>query len=453
MLRTHTCGGLSKKEEGKEVALCGWIDSIRLQGKLAFIDLRDRYGITQLFLGKELSEITSKLKKEYVVKAIGKVKRKPSPNKKLKTGDIEVQVKNLEILNEAMPLPISLDEEVESTEETRLKYRYLDLRRESMMNSIVLRHRIIKSARDFLDKEGFIEIETPMLAKSTPEGARDYLVPSRLYPGKFYALPQSPQMFKQILMVAGFDRYFQIARCLRDEDLRADRQPEFTQLDFEMSFVDENDIFDIMGRLMRHIFKTVLKKDLKIPFKKMTYEQAMKKYKSDKPNLSKAKEDFQFLWVTDFPLFRYSEEEKKFVSEHHPFTSPKGEHVKIMQKSPEKVLSRAYDLVLNGSEIMSGSIRINREDMQKETFKALGMSEREAEEKFGFLMNAFRYGAPPHGGGAVGLDRLVAILAGFDSIRDVIAFPKNKDARDLMLDTPSEVDDKQLKDLKIKIKD
>ena len=447
MLRTHTCGELSENEVGKEVTLCGWIDAIRPHGKVSFVDIRDRYGITQIFIGKELNEILLKLKRESVIRATGKVKKKPQPNPKLKTGKIEVEVKELEILNLGeSPLPLNIDEGVESTEETRLRYRYLDLRRPKMRNNIITRYKIIKAMRDFLDKEDFIEIETPILAKSTPEGARDYLVPSRLYKGKFFALPQSPQMFKQLCMVAGFDKYFQIARCLRDEDLRADRQPEFTQLDLEMSFVEEKDILDIIEKIIKYVFKKVLNKELEIPFPRISYETAIKKYKSDKPNLSKSKDDFKFLWVTDFPLFKYSEEEKRIVSEHHPFTGVKESDMKLLEKDPLKATSRSYDLVLNGYEIGSGSIRIHDKNLQKQIFKALKISEKEAEEKFGFLMNALRFG-PPHGGIALGLDRIIAIITGNESIREVIAFPKNKEAKDLMLDAPSEVSKQQLKEI------
>ena len=451
MLRTHTCGQLSKKDKGKEVALCGWVDTIRLQKNFSFIDLRDRYGITQLFLDKKFNQEVINLKKESVIKIRGDVQVKPQPNPKLKTGEIEVKVSSLEVLNEAVsPLPLNLDKEIESLDETRLKYRYLDLRRPQLQNNLLVRHKIFKAIRDYLDSQDFIEVETPLLAKSTPEGARDYLVPSRIHPKKFFALPQSPQIFKQLLMIAGYDKYFQLAKCLRDEDLRADRQPEFTQLDLEMSFVEQEDIFNITEQTLKHVFKKVLDKDIKTPFPRITYKEAIKKYKTDKPDLRKDKKDFAFLWVVDFPLFAYSEEEKRYVSEHHPFTGAKESDIKFIEKNPEKVTSLGYDIVLNGTELGSGSIRINKKDLQIKVLKALGLSEKEINEKFGFLINSFSHGAPPFGGIALGLDRLVAIMTDNESIREVIAFPKNKDAKDLMLDSPSEISKEQLKELGIK---
>ena len=450
MLRTHNCNELREKDIGKRAVLCGWIDSLRIQGKIGFLNLRDRYGLTQVFLNPNLTKEFSNLRKESILKIEGKVQKRPQENKELATGKIEVSADKIEVISEAEPLPMELD--IKSTEETRLKYRFLDLRKKNMQDNLIIRHKIIKAMCDFLDKGDFIEIETPILAKSTPEGARDYLVPSRIYPGKFFALPQSPQMFKQLLMIAGYDKYFQIARCLRDEDLRADRQPEFTQLDIEMSFIDEEDVFSLIERLIHYVFKSVLNKDLKIPFQKIGYKEAMEKYKSDKPNLSKEKDDFKFLWVTDFPLFTFSEKEGRIVSEHHPFTAPKESDINKLEKEPLKVVSRSYDLVLNGYEIASGSIRINNVDLQRKIFKVLKLTDKEIEEKFGFFLNAMRYGTPIHGGIALGLDRIIAIITGNNSIREVIAFPKNKDARDLMLDSPSEIKKEQLDELFLKLK-
>jgi aspartyl-tRNA synthetase len=451
MLRTHTCGELREKDVGKKVRLAGWVDSIRLHGKIGFVNLRDRYGLTQIFFDKSFSDKIKELTRESIILVKGKVKKRPEPNKKIKTGDIEVGAYKLEILNLAEELPIELEEGIESNEETRLKYRYLDLRKKRMQDNLILRHKIIKAMRDFLDKEGFIEIETPILAKSTPEGARDYLVPSRKFKGEFYALPQSPQLFKQLLMIAGFDKYFQIARCMRDEDLRADRQPEFTQLDIEMSFAEEEDIFDLLERLFKYVWKKVLNIDLKIPFDRITYDESMKKYNTDKPDLRKKGEKHKFVWVTDFPLFEWNEEEKRYVSAHHPFTGIREKDINKLEKNPEKVYSRSYDLVLNGWELGSGSVRIHDKELQRKVFKALKISEKEAREKFGFFLDALKF-APPHCGIALGLDRVIAIIAECASIRDVIAFPKNKDARDLMLDAPSKVSEKQLDELGLRLK-
>jgi aspartyl-tRNA synthetase len=451
MLRTHTCGELRKSHAGKKVTLCGWIDALRVQGKLSFILLRDRYGITQVFVSPKLTQEFSTLPKESVIKITGQVKERPANQirKELSTGEIELSAESIEILNKAHPMPLDTSK---TTEETRLKYRYLDLRTERMQKNMILRHKVINSIHDYMNKQDFIEIETPILAKSTPEGARDYLVPSRRFPGKFFALPQSPQTFKQLTMVAGYDKYYQIARCLRDEDLRADRQPEFTQLDVEMSFIEEEDVYTLSEELMKNVFKEVLNLELKTPFPRMTYDEAMKKYESDKPNLSKKKDDFQFLWVTDFPMLEFSEKEDRHVAVHHPFTQPKQSDIDLIEKSPGKVKSRGYDLVLNGFEVAGGSIRNHNLDIQKRIFKALKISDKEADEKFGFLLNALKYGAPPHGGIAFGLDRLIAIMAQEDSIREVIAFPKNKDAKDLMLNSPSEVSKEQLEELKLKKK-
>ncbi|MBU2634054.1 MAG: aspartate--tRNA ligase [Nanoarchaeota archaeon] len=436
MLRTHTCSELSKKHLNKKVILCGWVDSIRSHGKVSFIDLRDRYGITQLFYPKKLD-----IKKETVIQVEGKVKEKPNPNKKLKTGSIEIDVEKLNVLSKSQSLPLEI-ENPDNTEETRLKYRYLDLRTKRMQHNLILRHKIFKAIRDYLDNENFLEIETPVLAKSTPEGARDYVVPSRVYKSKFFALPQSPQLFKQLLMISNFDKYFQIVKCYRDEDLRADRQPEFTQLDIEMSFIEEKDVYDLCEGLLKYVFKKALNKDIKIPFQRLPYEQAIKEYKTDKPDLRK-NEEFKFVWIVDFPMFEYSKEEKRYKSMHHPFTLPKEDDFRNI----DKLKARAYDLVLNGSEIAGGSLRIFDKELQMKVFKALKIDEKEAKDKFGFLLEAMDYGCPPLGGIAFGLDRLMAIICNEVSIRDVIAFPKNKDAKDLMLDSPSNISKEQLKEL------
>jgi len=448
MLRTHTCGELRKSHVGKDITLCGWVDTIREHGKISFIDLRDRYGKTQIILiGKH------DLKNEYVISVTGKVqeRKKGTENKELPTGEVEVFSENLEILNSSEILPFEINKSGVN-EEIRLQYRFLDLRNSDIQKNLYLRHKLIKSFRDFFDKEGFIEIETPLLGKSTPEGARDYVVPSRINPGKFYALPQSPQLYKQLLMVAGYDRYFQIAKCLRDEDLRADRQPEFTQIDAEMSFVNEEDIYSVVEKALKHALKDVLNIDIKIPFQRVPYADSIFKYKTDKPDLRKNKSDndeLAFTWITEFPMFEYNKEEKKIDAAHHPFCMPND--IKNIKKDPLKLKARTYDLVLNGTELLSGSVRIHIPSVQKEVFEVLGLKEKEMQEKFGFLLNAFSYGAPPHAGFAIGFDRLVQILLKAPSIREVIAFPKNKDARDIMLDAPSPLGDKQLKEVHIKL--
>lgn len=459
MLRTHNCGQLNVNNEGQEVILCGWVATRRDHGKLIFIDLRDRSGIAQVvFLPKDCPEAYKKaqdLRSEFVIKVKGKVNKRPvnTINVKLPTGQIEILAQELEILNPSRTPPFEIQDELEITEEMRLKYRYLDLRRRKVLNNFLLRHKVYAVIRSFLNSRDFIDCETPILTKSTPEGARDYLVPSRVNPGQFFALPQSPQLFKQILMVAGIEKYYQIAKCFRDEDLRADRQPEFTQLDMEMSFVREEDIFTIIEELMRGIFLSVKGIELKIPFKRMPYEEARKNYSCDKPDLRKEMgAEFAFVWVTDFPLFKYNNEEKRWESEHHPFTSPRAEDIDLLEKSPEKIMSRSYDLVLNGMEIGSGSIRIHEQKLQQRIFNIIGISPEESLKRFGFLLDAFQYGAPPHGGFAFGLDRLLAVLASESSIREVIAFPKTNQAACLLTDAPSEVDEKQLKELNIAIK-
>ncbi|MFH1778898.1 MAG: aspartate--tRNA ligase [Candidatus Omnitrophota bacterium] len=584
MRRTHTCGELTKKDIGKKVLLCGWVHKRRDHGGLIFIDLRDREGITQIVFNpkksKDLHEAAGALRSEYVIAIEGEVEKRPkgTENPRLKTGEVEVAINKLIVLNPSLTPPFEIEDEGQISEELRFTYRFLDLRRKPSRDRIFIRHKIYQAIRNFLDKEGFIEVETPILTKSTPEGARDYLVPSRLNPGKFYALPQSPQLFKQILMAAGFDKYFQIAKCFRDEDLRADRQPEFTQLDMEMSFVNEEDIFDITERLMKDIFKKTIGVDLKIPFPRLKYHEAMERFGTDKPdtrfemelvdltdilkgsefqafekvvsqtegiikglnlkgkaNLSRSDIDsliqlavqsgakgltylkvsdsgiespiakffkdkrlkmaikkmaakkgdlvlliadkkgtandalsqlrlaiaqkfnlikkyrFDFLWVTEFPLFKYNEEERRWESEHHPFTAPFEEDLPFIEKEPKKVRARAYDLVLNGVEVGSGSIRIHDKSTQSRIFKAIGLSDEEAKNRFGFLLEAFSYGTPPHGGIAPGLDRLIAMMTNATSIREVIAFPKTQKAVCFLTGAPSDVSEQQLKELGFQI--
>ncbi|HTY44548.1 MAG TPA: aspartate--tRNA ligase [Patescibacteria group bacterium] len=459
MLRTHTCGELNASASGKEVTLCGWVANRRDHGKLIFIDLRDRDGLTQVvFIPKESGPAHLKaqdLRSEFVVRITGLVNKRPAGtvNPKIPTGEIEVLAKELEVLNPSLTPPFEIQEDLEITEEMRLKYRYLDLRRRKIFNNFILRHKLYQIVRTFMNAEGFIECETPILTKSTPEGARDYLVPSRVTPGEFFALPQSPQLFKQIFMVSGIERYYQIAKCFRDEDLRADRQPEFTQLDIEMSFVEEEDIFSLTERLMQLIFKGLKGADLAIPFPRITYADAQAKYGSDKPDMRKDLNcEFAFVWVKDFPLFKYNDEEKRWESEHHPFTAPAAEHLEILEKSPDKVRSRSYDLVLNGMEMGSGSIRIHNPQLQQRIFDIIGINSEQAQKRFGFLLEAFQFGAPPHGGVAFGMDRLLAIIAGESSIREVIAFPKTSAAFCPLTSAPSEVDEKQLKELGISVK-
>ncbi len=459
MLRTHTCGELNTKNLEQKVTLCGWVSSRRDHGKLIFIDVRDRYGLTQVvFIPKESGESYVKaqdLRSEFVVKVSGKVNSRPKGtiNQKIPTGEIEILAESLEILNNSLTPPFEITEFIDATEEMRFKYRYLDLRRSAIFENFVLRHKICRVIREFLNQQNFMEFETPILTKSTPEGARDYLVPSRVNQGLFYALPQSPQLFKQILMVSGADRYYQIAKCFRDEDLRADRQPEFTQLDLEMSFVDEEDIFLLMEQLMQKIFRETKGIELKIPFPRMTFAQAQEKYQSDKPDLRRElNTEYAFVWVVDFPLFKYNTEEKRWESEHHPFTAPSETNPEELEKNPAGIKSRSYDLVLNGMEIGSGSIRIHNQQLQEKIFDIIGISKEEARKRFGFLLDAFQYGAPPHGGFAFGLDRISAIIANKESIREVILFPKTSQAACPLTDAPSTVEEKQLKELGITVK-
>lgn len=466
MLRTHTCGELRAKHAGKKASLCGWVETHRIQGKISFILLRDRYGITQVFVNPGLTKEIGVLRRESVLQVKGKVKKRPANQikKEPATGKIEVSADEINIMSVAAPLPLSLDEGVESTEETRLKYRYIDLRRPKMTKNMILRHKAIQFIREYLDKKGFLEIQTPILTKSTPEGARDYLVPSRIHKGKFYALPQSPQQYKQILMIAGMDRYFQIAPCFRDEAARAHRAPgEFYQLDLEMSFVEQEDILklteDLFIKMVKKIFPD--KKITKIPFPRISHEQAIKKYKTDSPDIRKNKKDkneLAFCWILDFPLFTKQTEGdffhgagKEWAPSHHMFTAPKKEHEHLLDKEPGQVKSYQHDLVLNGFEVGGGSVRIHDPDVQKKIFDLIGFT-KEQKKEFSHFIEAFKYGVPPHGGIAPGIDRLLMVMMGEESIREVIAFPKNKDARDLVLDAPSKVFKEQLDELGIKIK-
>ena len=579
MKRTHTCGELRTSHIGEEVILNGWVNTVRLHGQVIFVDLRDRYGKTQFLINADAYkgdfDSAKKLSMEDVLSIKGEVSERQSANPNLKTGDIEVNVTELEILSEAEPLPFVLSDRDSAEEDLRLKYRYLELRMEELQKNILVRHETYQATRQYLSDHNFVEVETPILMKSTPEGARDYLVPSRIHNGKFYALPQSPQIYKQILMISGYDRYFQIVKCFRDEDLRADRQPEFTQIDLEMSFVDEEDIFSNFGGLTRHVFKKVKGIDLPDPFPRMKWEDAWSTYGSDKPDLRfemkiqdlksftdqsefnafksaevvkglvvdggakysrkiideltdlvknykakglawmkgekgalsggiskffsaelqgeicsslgindndilfligddkmialkalgalrldiakreelKDKNDFKPLWVTNFPMFEIDEESNKLTFLHHPFTSPSTQDVKEMESDPGSLKARAYDLTMNGYEIAGGSIRIHQPEVQKKVFSLLGMSDEEAIEKFGFLLEALKYGTPPHGGIAFGFDRLVMLLAGTENIRDVIAFPKTTSASALMENAPSDVSEEQLKELGIQLRE
>ncbi len=580
MYRTHNCGQLNMANIGEEVVLSGWVQKSRDLGGMTFVDLRDRYGLTQLVFNMETnSELCGKARKlgrEFVVRAEGKVAERSNKNSQMATGEIEIMVTELEILNKSQVPPFTIEENTDGGDDLRMKYRYLDLRRTVVRKNLQLRHKMAIEVRKYMSEEGFLEVETPVLIKSTPEGARDFVVPSRMNPGEFYALPQSPQTFKQLLMVAGFDKYFQIVKCFRDEDLRADRQPEFTQIDCEMSFVDRDDLLDAFEGLAKHLFRSIKGVEIEGKFPKMDYKEAMSRYGNDKPDirfkmelsemteLVKGKgfqlfdsaeyiggicaagcaeysrkqldgltdfvkrpqigmkgliyvrynEDgslkssvdkfydemalkqwvelmnakpgdlilvlagereltlkalselrlemgnrlglrdantFKPLWVVDFPLLEWDDETKRFHAMHHPFTSPYKEDLELFRTDPGEVRAQAYDLVINGVEIGGGSIRIHDEGMQKQMFDNLGFTEEEARKQFGFLMSAFRYGAPPHGGIAFGFDRWVALFAGIDSIRDVIAFPKNNAGRDVMIDTPSTIAEAQLEELSLKV--
>ena len=583
MYRTKTCGELRAANIGETVTLSGWVQKTRELGGMTFVDLRDRYGITQLVFDENqnaaLCEEAKKLGREFVIQIEGKVVERSSKNPKMDTGDIEIIVSKLTVLNTSEIPPFTIQDDTDGGDDLRMKYRYLDLRRQCVRKNLELRHKMAFEVRSYLDKQGFLEVETPVLIGSTPEGARDFVVPSRMNPGQFYALPQSPQTLKQLLMVAGFDRYFQIVKCFRDEDLRADRQPEFTQIDCEMSFVEQEDIITLFEGMAKHLFKTIRNIDIQEAFPRMTWHDAMKYYGSDKPDLRfdmkfvelmdilkgygfgvfdnaeyiggicakgaatytrkqldqltefvkrpqigakgmvyarveadgnvkssvdkfysqdvlqkmkaafaaepgdlililsgddtmktrkqlcelrlevanqlglRDKDKFACLWVVDFPMYEWSEEEGRLMAMHHPFTSPKPEDIPLLDTDPASVRANAYDMVINGVEVGGGSIRIHDSQLQAKIFKILGFTPEKAQEQFGFLMNAFKYGAPPHGGLAYGLDRWVSLFAGLDSIRDCIAFPKNNSGRDVMLDAPSAIDQKQLDELFLDIKE
>jgi len=451
------------KHIGEKVRVCGWVNTRRAHGKILFIDLRDISGILQVVFvpsNKEVYDLAGTLRAEWVVEIIGQIVKRPENmvNPKIETGKVELSVESLKVLSESETLPLSIEGDgYDIGEETRMKYRYLDLRRERMKNNLIVRHKVMKFIRDFLDKEGFAEIETPILTKSTPEGARDYIVPSRQEPGKFYALPQSPQQYKQLLMVAGLEKYFQMAKCLRDEDPRGDRQPEFTQLDLEASFVSQEDVMDLTERLLILIVQNLFpnKKIQEIPFPRISYKDAMKKYNSDKPDIRKDKNDknlLAFCWVVDFPFFEKTED-GGWTFTHNPFSAAKPEFDEdlLNKKNIENILTSQYDVALNGFEIGGGSIRNHRPEALEKVFEIMGYKKEVIHEKFGHMMEAFKYGAPPHGGIAWGIDRVFALLFEEPNIREVMAFPKTGDGRDLMMKAPSEVDKKQLKELHISI--
>ncbi|KKR10191.1 MAG: Aspartyl-tRNA synthetase [Parcubacteria group bacterium GW2011_GWA2_39_18] len=442
---------------GEDVEVAGWVNVRRDHGKIIFIDLRDKTGLLQVVFYGDIAQKADVLRSEWVLKIKGKIAQRPEKlqNPNLKTGKVELQAVDFEVLNSAKNLPFEIEKSKEVDEELRLKYRYLDLRNEKMATNLKLRHDLAFAFRQAFYKNGFIEIETPYLTKGTPEGSREFLVPARLHPGKFYVLPQSPQQFKQLLMVAGVERYFQVARCFRDEDQRGDRQPEFTQLDVEMSFVDQEMIMNLMEKIVIEVVKEIVpdKKMMQIPFPRISFKESMEKYGNDKPDLRKDKSDINelaFVWVVDFSLFEFSETEKKLVSAHHPFTHPVDEDMEMLEKEPEKVRAKAYDLVLNGFEVAGGSIRIHQRDLQNKIFEKLGLKEKEIVERFGHMLEAFEYGAPPHGGIAFGFDRLAAVFADEPNIREVIAFPKTGDARDPLMGSPAEVGEKELKEAHIR---
>ena len=458
----RTLNSETPKNIGGTVKLSGWVNTVRSHGKIIFIDLRDFSGIVQVvFTPKngEIYQIAQKLRPEWVISIEGEVKERPQGmiNDKVETGKIEVEAKDLKVMSEAKTLPFPIDEDgYQIGEQLRMKYRYLDLRRERMKRNITVRQKVISHMRNFLQERNFVEVETPMLTKSTPEGARDFLVPSRLEPGNFYALPQSPQQYKQMLQIAGFERYFQIARCLRDEDPRADRQAEHTQLDIEMSFAEKEEIMDLIEELYTGLVKSIFpeKKITQSPFPRITYKEAMDKYGTDKPDLRKDKNDpneMAFAFVVDFPMFEWHEEEKKWGAMHHPFTKPQTEDASEIKKSPETVLAHQYDFVLNGYEIGGGSLRTTDLKILLAVFEVLGHKKEDVKRRFGHYFEAFSYGAPPHGGIAPGIDRFLAVALNEESIREVIAFPKTGDNRDLMMDSPSEVSEKQLSELHLKI--
>jgi len=451
-----------KDKIGEKVKICGWVDVRRDHGKLIFVDLRDATGKIQIVAGPDLAD---KLRSEWVISVEGEVKKRPEAmiNKEALLGDLEISANKIEVLSESKTPPFDIGTDgYDVNEETRLKYRYLDLRRSRLQKNLRMRHKIIQFFRNYLTEKGFTEIETTLLTKSTPEGARDYVVPSRLYQGKFYALPQSPQQYKQLLMVAGFEKYFQIARCFRDEDTRGDRQPEFTQLDLEMSFATQEDILNLTESLYTKLIEQLFPKHriTQTPFPRLKYSEVMEKYKTDKPDLRKDKNDpneLAFAFVVDFPMFEWKEREKRWDAVHHPFTSPKVEgelndFIKKMKKEPASILAHQYDFVLNGCEIAGGSIRIHQPELLTAVFEIMGNKKEEIKEKFGHMLEAFEYGVPPHGGIAPGIDRLVMILQNEPNIREVIAFPKTGDARDPMMKSPDEISKEQLKELGLEIK-
>ncbi len=447
---------------GKKVILAGWVNDRKNLGKIVFIYLRDFTGLVQVVfspadLDAKSKELLKDLRPEFVIEVEGIVNQRPAHqiNQDLPTGTVEILAQKLTILNKAQTPPFEINNSDKTIkEELRLEYRYLDLRRPRMKNNLILRHRVTKFIRDYLDQKNFLEISTPILTKGTPEGAREFVVPSRLYPGKFYVLPQAPQQFKQLLMVAGIEKYFQIARCFRDEDTRGDRQPEFTQLDLEMSFIEQEDILDLIQNLIIALVEKIFpdKKIFQKPFPRLTYQEALKKYQSDKPDLRKDPNELAFCFITDFPLFEKSTTEKKLVSVHHPFTSPQDQDLPLLEKQPLKVKAKQYDLVCNGFELGGGSIRIHQKELQEKIFKILKLEKQEIKQRFGHLLKAFDYGAPPHGGIALGLDRLIMILANEPNIREVIPFPKTADAKDLMMQAPNEISSTQLKEIHFKSK-
>jgi len=450
------------KHLDKEVRVCGWVNGVRSHGKIIFADIRDKEGLLQLVFtpkNEKIYKIAQEMKPEWVILVEGRIQKRPKQmvNPKIKTGEVELQAQKIEIFSKAKPMPFPIDTlGYEINEEIRLKYRYLDLRRERLKKNLETRQKTIQFMRNFLIEKGFLEVETPILTKSTPEGARDFLVPSRTYPGKFYALPQSPQQYKQLLMVSGIEKYFQIARCFRDEDPRGDRQAEFTQLDIEMSFIEQEDILNLIEELCVSLVENLFseKKISKIPFPRITYKDAMKKYNSDKPDLRKDKKDkneLAFAFIIDFPLFEWKESEKRFDAMHHPFTRPQEEDIEKIKKNPEKILAYQHDLVLNGYEVGGGSLRIYKPEMLEAIFEIMGHKKEEIRKKFGHLLEAFKYGVPPHGGIAPGIDRFLAVIQGEPNIREIMAFPKTGGNRSMMMDAPSEVSKEQLKELRIKI--
>lgn len=451
----------TKQYINQEVKISGWVDTIRSHGKIMFFDMRDKSGVLQAVItpgNQEMYNAAKEIRPEWVIEITGKIQERPElmRNSDIETGNVELSVENIFVLSRAKTLPFEIGENKQNvSEELRMKYRYLDLRRKKMQKNLILRHKVCNYMREFLTKEGFVEVETPILTKSTPEGARDFVVPSRLYPGKFYALPQSPQQYKQLLMVSGLEKYFQIVRCFRDEDPRADRQPEFTQLDIETSFMEEEEILELIEKLYIEIVQKLApeKKIKQIPFPRVSYQEAMEKYNSDKPDLREDNNDpneLAFAFVVNFPMFEWKEKENRWDAVHHPFTRPKIEDIGEMKKNPGKILAHQYDFVLNGYEIGGGSLRTFRPEILEAVFEIMGHKKEDIREKFGHLLEAFEYGVPPHGGIAPGIDRFLMILAEEESIREVIAFPKTGDSRDLMMDSPAEISKEQLKELHIK---